>query len=90
MLQSVSVYANLLLTVCLVLKLNSTVNKSEECIILTDTNVVTGMNSSASLSNKNVTCENCLAVCSLYAETLGLRVTTVLCRTYALLMSKEL
>ena len=75
----VSVYANLLFALCLLLKLNSTVDESEESIILTDTYIVTGMNSCSSLSNDNVAGKNCLTVALLYAKTLGLTVTSVLC-----------
>ena len=52
----VSVNANLLLALCLLLELNLTVDKSEECVILTDTNIVTGMDSSSSLSYDDAAC----------------------------------
>ena len=86
----VSVYANLLSSACLMLKLNSSVDKSKESIILTDTNVVTGMDSCSSLSYEDVAGENYLTVSSLNAKALGFAVTTVLGRTDTLLMSKEL
>ena len=72
------------------LELNNTVDKCEECIVRADTNVVTGMNLSAALSYKNVAGDNRLTVCLLNAETLGLRITTVLGRTNALLVGEEL
>ena len=86
----VSVYANLLLSAYLMLKLNSTVDKSEESIILTDTNVVTGMDRGSSLSYEDIAGKYCLTVSSLNTKSLGLTVTTVLGRTDTLLMSKEL
>ena len=44
----------------------------------------------ASLANENVAGEHELTVSALYAQTLGLGITTVLGRTAALLMSEEL
>ena len=72
------------------LKLNSTVNKSEKSIIRTDTNVHTGMNLGSALSNDDVTGDNCLSVSLLNAKALGLGITAVLGRTNTLLMSEEL
>ena len=72
------------------LKLYLTVDKSKKSIILTDTNVVTGMDSCSSLSYEDVAGENCLTVSSLNAKALGFAVTTVLGRTDTLLMSEEL
>ena len=72
------------------LKLNLTVDKSKKSIILTDTNVGTGMDSCSSLSYEDVAGEYCLTVSSLNAKALGFAVTTVLGRTDTLLMSKEL
>ena len=86
----VSVYANLLLATGDVLELNNTVNKRKESIVRTDTYVSTGMNLSSALSYKNVAGKNRLTVSLLYAETLGLRITTVLGRTNALLVGEEL
>jgi hypothetical protein len=48
------------------------------------------MDLGTTLSNENVTSKNRLSVSLLYAETLGLGITTVFSRTYALLVSKEL
>ena len=86
----VSVYANLLSSACLMLKLNASVDKSKKSIILTDTNVVTGMDSCSSLSYEDVAGEYCLTVSSLNAKALGFAITAVLGRTDTLLMSKEL
>ena len=72
------------------LELNNTVNKCEESVIRADANVLTGMDLSAALSNNDVAGENRLTVCLLNAETLGLRITTVLGRTNALLVGEEL
>jgi len=86
----VCVYAHLLLTAGNVLKLNSTVNKCEESVIRSDTNVVAGMNLSSTLSYKDITCDNSLTVSLLNAKSLGLGITAVLGRTNTLFMSKEL
>ena len=72
------------------LELNGAADKCKESIVRTDTYIVAGMDLSTALSNKNVTCENCLSVSFLYTETLRLGITTVFSRTYALLVSKEL
>jgi hypothetical protein len=48
------------------------------------------MDSCSSLSYEDVAGENCLTVSSLNAKALGFAVTTVLCGTDTLLMSKEL
>ena len=81
------VNANLLLVLGLLLELNVSVNKSEKGVILTDTNVVTGMDSCSSLSYDDVTCKYCLSVSLLNTKTLGFAVTAVLCRTDTLFMS---
>ena len=72
------------------LELNNTVNKCEESVIRADTYVLTGMDLGTTLSNDDVTSDNGLAVCLLNTETLGLRITTVLGRTNALLVGEEL
>ena len=86
----VCVNADLLLATSLVLELDLTVDQSEESVVGAHTNVVTGMNSSASLSDDDIAGDNRLTVGLLNAKSLGLGITTVLGRTYALLMSKEL
>ena len=63
------------------LKLNATVDESKQGIILTDTNVVTGMDGSSSLSDDDVAGNNCLSVSLLYAKALRLAITAVLSRT---------
>ena len=88
--QSVSVNAYLLLSLCLLLELNLTVNESEESIILADTNIVTGMYCCTSLSDNDVAGLYGLTVGLLNTKSLGFAVTTVLCRTNTLFMSKEL
>ena len=86
----VSVNANLLLAAGYMFELNSSVNKSKERIVGADTYVGTGMNLGSALSYKDIAGKYCLTVSLLNAKTLGLRITTVFSRTYALLMSKEL
>jgi hypothetical protein len=48
------------------------------------------MDLGAALSDDDVASQNGLAVSTLYAKALGLAVTTVFGRTYALFVSKEL
>ena len=72
------------------LKLYLTVDKSEQSVILTHANVVAGMDSRSSLTNDDVACYYCLTVSLLYAQTLGLAVTTILSRTYTFFVSKKL
>ena len=86
----VSVYANLFSTTGDVLKSDGAVDKCKEGIVSTDTYVVTGMDLSAALSNKDVAGKNCLTVSLLNAETLRLGITAVFSRTNALLVSEEL
>ncbi len=71
-------------------KFDSSVNQSEKCIIAADAYVFTGMDMGSTLTNQNVAGQNCLTVSTLYAQSLGLGITAVLGRTYALFMSKEL
>ncbi len=86
----VCVNADLLLATCLVLKLYLTIDESEEGMVGAHADVVAGMNSCASLSDDDIAGDNGLAVGLLNTKSLGLTVTTVLGRTYAFLMSKEL
>ena len=86
----VCVNADLLLILGLLLELNLAVDQSKERVILTDTNVVTGMDGSASLSYDNISGKNSLSVSLLYAKALGLTVSAVLGRTNTFFMSKKL
>ena len=72
------------------LELNNTVNECEESVVRSDTYVSTGMNLSAALSNDDVAGDNGLTVSLLNTKMLGLRITSVLGRTYALLVGEEL
>lgn len=85
-----SVNADLLLTAGNVLKLDLSADESEQSIIRSATDIVAGMDLGASLANDNVACEDCLTVCLLYAESLGLAVASVLSRTDTLFMSEIL
>ena len=89
-LQLVGVNADLLLILGLLLELNLAVDQSKERVILTDSNVVTGMDGSSSLSYDDISGKNSLSVSLLYTKALGLTVTSVLGRTDTLFMSKEL
>ena len=88
--KSVGVYADLLLSLGLVLKLNSTVDQSEQSVVLAYANVFAGANCASSLSDDDIAGNNCLTVSLLNAKALGLTVTTVFGGTDTLLMSKEL
>ena len=88
--KSVGVNADLLLRLGLVLKLNSTIDQSEEGVVLAYANVLAGANCGASLSYDDVAGNHCLTVSLLNAKALRLTVTAVLRGTNALLMSKEL
>ena len=72
------------------LELDMTVNLCEQGIVASNTDIVARMDVCASLANQNVARKNELTVCALYAQSLGLGITTVLSRTAALLMSEEL
>lgn len=84
-----SVYADLLAVTANTLKLYSTINGSKQGIIRTDAYACARMNVSTSLANQDVASLNELTVCTLYAQTLGLRITAVLGRTRTLLMCKN-
>ena len=88
--ESVCVNADLLLTLGLMLKLDSTVNQSKQSVVLAYTDVLAGANCASSLSDNDIAGNDCLTVSLLYAKALGLTVTAVLRRTDTLLMSKEL
>ena len=85
-----SVYADLFLALGLLLELNLTVDQSEQRVIGTDANVVTGMHGSASLSEDDIAGADTLTVRLLNAKALRFAVTAVLGRTDTLLVSKEL
>ena len=85
-----SVNGALTAILALALELDSTVNQSEQGVILADTNVDTGMDVGASLANQDVASQNELTVSTLNAQTLRLGITTVLGRTAALVVSEEL
>ena len=72
------------------LKLNLTIDQSEQGVILAYANVFACANCGASLSDDDVAGYNGLTVCFLNAKTLGLAIATVLGGTDTFLMSKEL
>ena len=86
----VSVYADLLSAACDMLELNAAVNQCKESIVGSATYIVAGMDLCASLSNDDVSCDNCLTVSLLNAESLTFAVTSVLCGTYTFFMCKKL
>ena len=85
-----SVNGALTAILALALELDGTVNQSKQGVILADTNVGAGMDVGASLTNQDVASQHELTVSTLPAQTLGLRVTTVLGGTAALVVSEEL
>jgi hypothetical protein len=72
------------------LKLNFAVNKSIECVVRTDANIVARVNVRSSLAIKNIACKNELTVSSLCAKALGFGITAVLGGTHTLFMSEKL
>jgi len=64
-----------------VLELNAAVNESKECVVRSAANIVTGMDLCTSLSDDDVSGDNCLTVSLLNTKSLGFAVTAVLCRT---------
>ena len=85
-----SVNANLSSALSNVFELYLAVDESEQGIVGTATNIVAGMNMSASLADDDVACDYRGTICLLYAKTLGFAVTAVLGRTNTLFMSEEL
>ena len=76
--------------IALTLETDGAVNQSEQSVIAADTDIDTGMDVSASLANQNVAGQNELTVSALDAQALCLRITTVLGRTAALMVSEKL
>ena len=72
------------------LKLNGTVNESKERIILTDTDVLAGVDVRASLSYDDIACNNRRTVSFLDTKALRFTVSAVLCRTHTFFVGKEL
>ena len=87
---SISVNANLLLSLALMLELHCAIDEGKQSIVLTNANVLTGANGASALSDDDVACQNVLTVGLLNAKALGLTVTAILGGTYTFLMSKEL
>src|SRR5699024_11112269 len=65
------------------LEMDAAVNQREQRVVAADADALTRMDVGAALANQNVAGQNVLTVAALDAETLGLRVTAVLGRTYA-------
>ncbi len=72
------------------LEAHEAVGQSEERIVRSASDIDTGMNLGPALSDKDITGDNRLPICSLDAETLRLAVPSVLRGADALFMSKEL
>ena len=67
---------------------NDAVNKREERIVFTDTNVRAGVDFRTSLADENVTCEHRLTVATLRAKSFRLAISTVVRGTRTFLMSE--
>lgn len=78
----------LLAILALALELDMAVNQSKQGVVAADTDIDARMDVRASLANQNVACEDELTVRALHAQSLGLGITAVLCRTNTLLMCK--
>ena len=87
---SYRINAYLLLVLTLALELDLTVNESKKCIVRSDSDIITGMDLCTTLSDKDVSGDNCLSVALLCTKSLGFGVTTVLGGTHSFLVSKEL
>ena len=81
---------NLLAVTTHALEANDAGNLCKKSIVLADADIRARMDVSAALTNENVASRYNLTVCTLDAEALGLGITTVLGRTYALFMSEKL
>jgi len=88
--KSVGVYADLLFILCLLLELNFAVDKSEEGVIGSHSDVVAGMDGRSSLSYDDVAGKDVGTVSLLDAESLGFAVAAVLGGADAFFMGKEL
>lgn len=80
----------LLAILALALELDVAVNQSKQGVVAADTDIDARMDVRASLANQNVAREDELTVRALHAQSLGLGITAVLCRTNSLFMSKKL
>ncbi len=85
-----SVNADFLAVLADALELYGAVDKSEKSVIGTTANVVARVDVGTALLNEDVTSEYELTVCTFYAKSLGLRVTTVVGGTLTFFMRKEL
>ncbi len=84
------VNADLLLVSALALETDNAVYQREEGIILALANVLARMDVGAALANENVAGEGELAVGTLGSKALGLGITAVAGRTYALFVGEQL
>ncbi len=64
--------------------MNAAIDQSEQGVIAADADALTRMDMGAALTDQDVAGQNELTVAALDAEALGLGITTVLGRTYAL------
>ena len=71
------IYTDLTLVAALAFKFNATFDSSENGVVLTHANIVAGMEFSTTLTNDDAASGYQLAVMSLGAHTLRVRVTTV-------------
>ena len=63
------------------LEANNALNLCEQGVVLTAANIHTRVDLGAALANQDVACRYGLTVCTLYTQSLGLGIKTVLGRT---------
>ena len=68
------------------LELHCAIGKSEERIVRTDSDIQTRVHLRAALADEDITCNNCFAAKTLYAEALGIGIATVLSTTGSFFM----
>ena len=81
---------NLLAVTAETLETNNAGNLCKKGVIGTNADIYARMDVSAALANQNVACRYNLTISTLNAKSLGLGITAVLGRTYALFMSEKL
>ena len=72
------VNGNLLAVLTQTLEANNALNLCEQGVVLTAANIHTRVDLGAALANQDVACRYGLTVCTLYTQSLGLGITTVL------------
>ena len=84
------VNADLLAVTAHALETNLAVDESKQRVVRASAYVLARMNVGTALLNEDVASQNILTVSTLYAKSLGLGITAVLCRTCTLFMCEIL